>query len=193
MLVILLVGLLALGGGAVLVVLAGPKLGLWGKSPATTATEAPTPAPAAASQTPPAAEAPAPPPAVEATASAAPSESAPPAASAEAPSAAPSASAAEVPAASAAPAAAVAPDAPVPEFDPNTLPPERGALFVRSSAKARVFVHGTDYGETNTVLVTTCGIRFVRLGHKLGDFIEPGSSYVVKCGKLTELEIEPKK
>ena len=64
---------------------------------------------------------------------------------------------------------------------------------VLGGSKARVFVHGTDYGETNTVLVTTCGIRFVRLGHKLGDFIEPGSSYVVKCGKLTELKIEPKK
>ena len=41
------------------------------------------------------------------------------------------------------------------------------------------------------MLVTSCGIRFVRLGRKLGDFIEPGRSYVVKCGKITELAIEP--
>jgi hypothetical protein len=77
------------------------------------------------------------------------------------------------------------------EFDLRKLPPERAALFVHSSATARVFVHGADYGDTNQVLITTCGIRFVRLGRALGDFIEPGQSYVIKCGRLTELSIEP--
>ncbi|HEY3500145.1 MAG TPA: hypothetical protein VGK73_35890 [Polyangiaceae bacterium] len=87
----------------------------------------------------------------------------------------------------AAPAAAHAPVS----FDVSKLAPDRAALFVRSSATARVFVHGVDYGETNQVLVTSCGTRFVRLGRALGDFVEPGGSFVIKCGKLTELEIQP--
>jgi hypothetical protein len=77
---------------------------------------------------------------------------APEAAPAEASSAAPPAGAASAPA-----------PAPI-DFDLRKLPPERAALFVRSSATTRVFVHGADYGETNQVLITSCGIRdFVRL------------------------------
>jgi hypothetical protein len=112
--------------------------------------------------------------------------SAPPAESAVPPE--PSATA---PSASAQPAAV--PTTAAPEFDLTKLPAERAGLFVRSSVKARVFVHGTEYGDTNSWLITSCGIRFVRLGHKPGDFIEPGRSYVVKCGKATELSIEPGK
>lgn len=78
-----------------------------------------------------------------------------------------------------------------PAFDVNKLPRDRAALVVHSSAAAHVFVHGVDYGETNQTLVTSCGIRFVRLGRAPGDFITPGSSYVIKCGKLNELELEP--
>jgi DNA-binding response OmpR family regulator len=78
-----------------------------------------------------------------------------------------------------------------PAIDLRKLGPDRAALIVHSSVSTHVFVHGADYGETNRPLVTSCGIRFVRLGRALGDFIEPGQSHVIKCGKLTELTIEP--
>jgi DNA-binding response OmpR family regulator len=112
----------------------------------------------------------------------------------EPPPSAPSASPAPPATTSAAPVVSAATPTPTHapvEFDLRKLPPERAALFVHSSATARVFVHGADYGDTNQVLITTCGIRFVRLGRALGDFIEPGQSYVIKCGRLTELSIEP--
>jgi hypothetical protein len=83
------------------------------------------------------------------------------------------------------------PSASAPTFDVNKLPRDRAALIVHSSASAHVFVHGNDYGETNQTLMTSCGIRFVRLGRALGDFVEPGQSYVIKCGRLNELHIEP--
>jgi len=73
----------------------------------------------------------------------------------------------------------------------SKLPRDRAALIVHSSVSAHVFVHGADYGETNQMLMTSCGIRFVRLGRGPGDFIEPGLPHVIKCGKLTELTIEP--
>ncbi|HEX6271848.1 MAG TPA: hypothetical protein VFZ53_02355 [Polyangiaceae bacterium] len=80
---------------------------------------------------------------------------------------------------------------PPPAFDLEKLPGDRAALLVRSSASARVFVHGKDYGETNQYLLTSCGIRFVRLGRGFNEFLEPGRSVVVKCGRVTELTIEP--
>jgi hypothetical protein len=80
---------------------------------------------------------------------------------------------------------------PTPSADLTKLPADRGYLIVHSTANTHVFVHGTDYGPTNQVLMTSCGIRFVRLGRALGDFIEPGQSRVIKCGRLTELTIEP--
>ncbi len=92
------------------------------------------------------------------------------------------------PTASAAPA--VLPVA-APAFDVSKLPRDRAALIVHSSASAHVFVHGIDYGETNQTLMTSCGIRFVRLGHGSGDFIGAGGSYVIKCGRLNELTLEP--
>jgi hypothetical protein len=120
-----------------------------------------------------------------------------PAPSGDAPAVASSAPAAPEPApsASAAPAEPAAPipppSVPPPSFDLAKLPGDRGALLVHSSAAARVFVHGRDYGETNQYLLTSCGIRFVRLGRGLNTFIEPGRSVVVRCGRVTELSIEP--
>jgi len=104
--------------------------------------------------------------------------------------------------ATSAPPSASAPPAPVPSPTPTSAAPaasidlrrlaaDRGALIVHSSVSAHVFVHGTDYGETNRPLMTSCGIRFVRLGRGPGDFLEPGRSYVLKCGRLNELTIEP--
>ncbi len=94
-----------------------------------------------------------------------------------------------------APAASARPETslpfPPPSFDLRKLPRDRAALVVHSSADTHVFVHGIDYGPTNRALMTSCGIRFVRLGRALGDFLEPGQSYVIKCGKLNELTIEP--
>jgi len=99
------------------------------------------------------------------------------------------------PAASAAPSAVPVaqplPEVPKPSFDVNRLPPDRAALIVHSSATTHVFVHGVDYGETNQMLMTSCGTRFVRLGRAPGDFIEPGAAHVLKCRRLTELTIEP--
>ena len=120
---------------------------------------------------------------------------------AAAPSAASAASAepARSPSAAAPAASTSAPPAPAaaplpvsgPPIDLTKLAADRAALIVHSSVTTHVFVHGTDYGETNRPLVTSCGIRFVRLGRALGDFIEPGQSRVIKCGRLTELTIEP--
>jgi hypothetical protein len=92
------------------------------------------------------------------------------------------------PTATATPASNAVPEKPV---DVSKLAADRAALIVHSSINAHVFVHGTDYGETNRTLVTSCGIRFVRLGRARGDFIEPGQPYVIKCGRLTELTIQP--
>jgi hypothetical protein len=79
----------------------------------------------------------------------------------------------------------------VPAFDTTKLFADRAALFVHSSVDARVFVHGTDYGRTNQMLVTSCGIRFVRLGRGPGEFLGAGSSHVLKCRKVNELRLEP--
>jgi hypothetical protein len=116
-----------------------------------------------------------------ASGSAVPAPSEAPAPSASAPEAAPPASATAAPA---------VPDAP-PAPDVTRLPGDRGYLLVRSSESARVFVHGKDVGETNQYLLTSCGIRFVRLGRAFADFIEPGRSVVLKCGQVNELGIEP--
>jgi hypothetical protein len=91
-------------------------------------------------------------------------------------------------AAASAPAAALSE---VPAFDTTKLFADRAALFVHSSVDARVFVHGTDYGRTNQMLVTSCGTRFIRLGRSRGDFLGPGSSHVLKCRKVNELRLEP--
>jgi hypothetical protein len=111
--------------------------------------------------------------------------------SASAPAPAASEPAAPVPSTPPATTAAAAPPVSGPAIELNKLPPDRAALIVHSSASTHVFVHGTDYGETNRPLITSCGIRFVRLGRALGDFIEPGQPHVIKCGRLTELTIEP--
>jgi hypothetical protein len=102
-------------------------------------------------------------------------------------------SASAAPAETAAPEEKAAPPAvSPPSFDLDKIPGDRAALLVHSSATARVFVHGKDYGETNQYLLTSCGIRFVRLGRGFNNFIEPGRSVVVKCGRVTEVTIEPK-
>jgi hypothetical protein len=197
-LMVALVGVIALLGGAALVVLFSRKPPRVPEQPGTAAPAEPTVV-AAPSAAPPAAP--------EATASGA--ENAPSDAPLPAASAGPTASAAPVGSAPAAgapappePSAAASsagatpaavPTGAAPPFDLTKLPAERAGLFVHSSVKARVFVHGTEYGDTNTWLITSCGIRFVRLGHKLGNFLEPGRSYVVKCGRATELSIEPGK
>jgi hypothetical protein len=182
---LVVIGLLALG--------AGVGGGIWllqlmkkptPSAPATTA-EPPT---SAASEP----ESPPQPPKPEATA---PSEPAPSAvAPASAAPAAPPASASASPAETAPPAASAPPQMiPPPTFSLETIPGDRAALLVHSSAEAHVFVHGKDYGETNRYLLTTCGIRFVRIGRGFNQFLEPGRSMVIKCGKLTEVTIEPDK
>jgi CheY-like chemotaxis protein len=103
----------------------------------------------------------------------------------------PAATAAEPPAAAATPAAANTPPVAAPSFDVRKLPRDRAGLIVHSSANTHVFVHGVDYGSTNQALTTSCGIRFVRLGSGNGNFLGAGQSYVIKCGKLNELSIEP--
>jgi hypothetical protein len=175
-LLIALIALMAVGGAILL-------LAPLGKAPDATTQANPEPTPPAN----PSGANPAEPP-VTPTAASPPATEPAPTASAEpaAPGSAATAAATEKAAQSAA-----APDHPPIEFDLRKLAADRGVLYVRSSAKARVFVHGTDYGETNSVLVTSCGIRFVRLGHALGNFVEPGSSYVIKCGRINEIAIEP--
>ena len=142
---------------------------------------APLPSPTATSAKPSAAE-------PSATATEAPATAAPsPASAAPNPSAALSATATgATPEPAPTPAAGA-----VPDFDTTKLFADRAALFVHSSVDAHVFVHGMDYGRTNQMLVTSCGTRFVRLGRSAGDFLGQGRSYVLKCRKVNELEIEP--
>ncbi len=111
--------------------------------------------------------------------SAAPSPAAPASASA-APSAAPPASASAAPSPAAAPAAA-------PAVDLSALKAKQAYLFVRSDVDARVFIFANDVGATNQPIIVGCGTKFVRLGRKLGDFLEPGGPVVIKCGVLNEL------
>jgi hypothetical protein len=143
-----------------------------------------TPTATATTATATATAAPAPAPLPTATAGEQPSATAAPAS--EPPLVAPTAAVEPAPTATAAIAAG-----PTPSADLTKLPADRAYLIVHSTANTHVFVHGTDYGPTNQVLMTSCGIRFVRLGRALGDFIEPGQSHVIKCGRLTELTIEP--
>ena len=181
--VLIVIGLIALGvgvGGGVLLLKRANV-----KQAATTAQAAPT-TPAEATPTPSAEPAaPVPPPSTE------------PTSSTDVPTSAPSGSAAPesasaAPVESAAPAPASAPSVvPPPSFDLTKIPGDRAALVVHSSATARVFVHGRDYGETNQYLLTSCGIRFVRIGRGFNDFLEPGRSLVVKCGRVTEVTVEP--
>ena len=182
---LILIGVLALG--------AGVGGGLWllqrmkPPAPAASATAAEPPTTAASEP-----ESIPPPPKPEATAPSEPEPS--PVASASAAPEAPPASASAAPAESALPAASASPQMiPPPTFSLETIPGDRAALLVHSSAEARVFVHGKDYGETNRYLLTTCGIRFVRVGRGFNQFLEPGRSMVIKCGKLTEVTIEPDK
>jgi hypothetical protein len=130
------------------------------------------------------------------TATAAATATEPPSASATPPapaaSAVPTAPIEAAPSATTPAAAGVTAPSPTPSVDVTKLAADRAALLVHSSADTHVFVHGTDYGPTNQVLMTSCGIRFVRLGRALGDFVEPGQSYVIKCGRFTELTIEPR-
>jgi len=93
-----------------------------------------------------------------------------------------------------APSATPAAEAPsaAPEVDLSALLATQGYLYVRSSASTKVFVMGREVGGTNAPIVTSCGTRFVRLGPKLGHFIEPGGPVIIKCGALTEVKREPK-
>ncbi|HEV8244704.1 MAG TPA: hypothetical protein VGP93_03015, partial [Polyangiaceae bacterium] len=103
------------------------------------------------------------------------------------PSASPSAT---PPPAAVSASAAPSPPPETPEVNLSALSKTQGYLFVRSTTKARVFILANDSGETNQPILTTCGTRFVRLGRKLGDFIEPGGPVIIKCGALTEVRRE---
>jgi hypothetical protein len=119
---------------------------------------------------------------------------APPPARSVARVAVPSALPAPVPSAAPPPSAASAApatEAP-PDVDPSLLLATQGYLYIRSSASTKVFVMGREVGETNAPIVTSCGTRHVRLGPKLGTFIEPGGPVIIKCGALTEVKREPK-
>jgi DNA-binding response OmpR family regulator len=75
---------------------------------------------------------------------------------------------------------------------PEPLAANTAQLVVRSSVSARVFIHGVDSGTTNTPLASNCGARLVRLANDSGEFLEPGQSVALTCGKRTTLVIEPK-
>jgi hypothetical protein len=181
---IIVIGLLALGLG----VGGGVWLLRFKTAPAPeTSSSAPEPAPSAASPV----ENVPPSPTPEASAASEPSPSAAPTTGA-APDA-PVASASAPPVETAPPATPLSEMVPPPTFDLQAIPGDRAALLVKSSVQARVFVHGKDYGETNRYLLTSCGIRHVRIGRGFNDFLEAGGSQVLKCGKLTEITIEPKK
>lgn len=79
---------------------------------------------------------------------------------------------------------------------PPTLPdlgPRQGALLVRSSEPGNVYVNGARSGETDKVLVVTCGPRYIRVGSlaPVGGrvrWLTPGASVKLPCGVLTEVD-----
>jgi hypothetical protein len=89
---------------------------------------------------------------------------------------------------SAAPPPSAPPPSAAPDVDLSALQPTQGYLYVHSRTATKVFVMGKEVGETNQPIVTSCGTRFVRLGPKLGHFIEPGGAVIIKCGALTEVK-----
>jgi hypothetical protein len=91
---------------------------------------------------------------------------------------APSAQAAEPPAA---PEGAPASD--------EEIPPGMAQLFVASGLDTNVFVHGKMVGKTNTVLLSYCGTRFVRLGTAPGDWQTDGTVLKIKCGERNDLDL----
>jgi hypothetical protein len=103
----------------------------------------------------------------------------------------PPVSAAPAPPAPPAPVASVAPRALPPKVDLSAILMTQGYLYVRSSVDTKVFVMGKELGTTNQALLANCGMRHVRLGSRLGHFIEPGGPVDIKCRELTELEREP--
>jgi DNA-binding response OmpR family regulator len=88
------------------------------------------------------------------------------------------------------PPSSVAPTV-APKVDLSTILTTQGYLYVRSSVDTKVFVMGKELGTTNQPIVANCGMRFVRLGSRLGEFIEPGGTVVIKCRELTEVTREP--
>ncbi|MEZ4231004.1 MAG: hypothetical protein R3B89_17650 [Polyangiaceae bacterium] len=126
-----------------------------------------------------------------------------PAAASAPPPAAPEAS---EPAPSAAPeiadaAGSASPDSGSPDASPPDdltsdagLKPYESYLYVRSSAKADVWVHGIKIGPTNEKLKLPCtkGLRFTRLGKDPGPaWISKAVSIKIPCGSVTQLELEP--
>lgn len=106
--------------------------------------------------------------------------------------------------ASSASASASAPEpaapAPTPSSTPSTPPmavpalgPQQSALLVRSEQPGNVYVNGALAGETDKVLVVTCGARFLRVGalDAVGGrvrWITQGLPTKLPCGVLTEVD-----
>jgi hypothetical protein len=52
-----------------------------------------------------------------------------------------------------------------------------------------VFVHGKLVGTTNTVLLSYCGTRFIRLGTAPGAWQTDGTVLKIKCGERNDLDL----
>ncbi len=70
----------------------------------------------------------------------------------------------------------------------------QGYLVVKSSADADVYATGFKIGATNAKNLSSCGMKYVRLGK--GDppsWLSAGQTVDVKCRSVTEVTIEPSK
>lgn len=97
------------------------------------------------------------------------------------------------PAPSASASAAPSASAPPSDDDAAALNWNQGYLLVESSGPADVYATGVKIGPAGTKNITSCGLKYVRLGK--GDppaWISEGRTVDVKCKEVTRVTLEPK-
>jgi hypothetical protein len=66
-----------------------------------------------------------------------------------------------------------------------------GYLWITARSDQWVFVHWVRAGRTNSWLRVPCGLRYVRLGEKPGQWSSEGTTVNVACRGTTQHVIEP--
>ena len=79
-----------------------------------------------------------------------------------------------------------------PQPDPAALESTQGYLLVKSSVAADVYATGFKIGVANEPNVSTCGLRWVRLGRgEPPTWVSSGQTVDVKCRAITSVELAP--
>lgn len=81
-------------------------------------------------------------------------------------------------------------ETPEPEPATEEIPDGYAQLYVESSLDTNVFVHGKEVGTTNTVVLSHCGPRFIRLGKAPGQWESEGVPKIIECGKMNRVKLE---